>query len=102
MVCKYRHFIITRKDKEKLRYVYIFTSLQQGRIKKSCGMYIFSLYYNKEKSGKVALCIYHHFIITRKDKEKLRYVYIFTSLQQGKIRKSCAMNISSIHYSKER
>ena len=66
-LCIYHHFIITRKDKEKLRYVYIFTSLQQGRIKKSCGMYIFSLYYNKEKSGTVALGIYYHFIITRKD-----------------------------------
>ena len=54
--------IITRKDKEKLRYVYIITSLQQGRIRK------------------VAVCIYHYFITTRKDEEKFRYVYIITSL----------------------
>ena len=32
--------IITKKDKEKLRYVYIMTSLKTGRMKKSCGMYI--------------------------------------------------------------
>ena len=43
-------------------------------------MYISSLNYNKEASRKVALCIYHHYIITRKDKEKLPYVYIITSL----------------------
>ena len=84
-------------------------------------MYISSLHYNKEESRKVVLCIYHHFITTRKDKEKLRYVYIITSLQQGRIKrkvklcmnhhfiitrkdkkKSCAMYISSIHYNKER
>ena len=40
--------IIKRKDEEKLRYVYIITSLQQGRIKKSCGMYISLLHYNEE------------------------------------------------------
>ena len=51
-------FITTRKDKEKLPYVYI------------------SLHYNTEGRGKVAVCIYHNFIITRKDKTKLRYVYI--------------------------
>ena len=78
-VCIYHHFIITRKDK------------------KSCSMYISSLYYNKEwwkklqyvyiitllKQGrmkKVAVCIYHHFIMTRKDE------------------KSCSMYILSLHY----
>ena len=43
-------------------------------------MYESSLHYNKEGKRKVALCICHHFIITRKDKEKLRYVYIINSL----------------------
>ena len=76
----YHYFITTRKDEEKLRYVYIITSLQQGRMKNSCGMYISLLHYNKEGERKVAVCIYHDFIITRKDKEKLRYVYIITSL----------------------
>ena len=64
-VCIYHNFIITRRDKEKLQHVYIITSLLQGRIKKvavciyhhfivtrkdkkSSGMYISSLYYNKE------------------------------------------------------
>ena len=79
-VCIYYHFITTRKDKEKLRYVYIITSLQRGRIKKSCSMYISSFHYNKEGEKKVAVRIYHYFITTRKDKEKLRYVYIITSL----------------------
>ena len=79
-VCIYHHFIITRKDKEKLHYVHIITTLQQGRIKKSCRMYISSLHYNTKGQGKVAVCIYHHVIRTRKDKEKLRYVYIITSL----------------------
>ena len=62
------------------KHVYIITSLQQGGIKKSCSMYISSLHYNKEGKSKVAACIYHHFIRTRRDKEKLRYVYIITSL----------------------
>ena len=39
-------------------------------------MYISSMYYNKQGNRKVAACIYYHFIITRKDEEKLRYVYI--------------------------
>ena len=43
-------------------------------------MYISSLHYNTEGLGKVAVCIYHDFIITRKDKEKLEYVYIITVL----------------------
>ena len=42
-------------------------------------MYILQLYYNKEGKEKVAVCIYNHFIITRKNEEKLRYAYI-TSL----------------------
>ena len=100
-VCIYHHFIITKKDKEKLHYVYIITLLQQGRIKKSFGMYISSLYYKTEGKGKVELCIYHHFIIRGKNKEKLRYVYIITSLKQGRIKKSCSMYISSLHYNKE-
>ena len=99
--CIYHHFITTRKDEEKMRYVYITTSLQQGRIKKSCGMYISSLHYNTEGRGRVAVCIYHDFIITRKDKEKLQYVYIITLLSQGRMRKSCAMYISSLHYNKK-
>ena len=76
----YQHFIIKRKDKKKLRYVYIITSLLEGRIKKSCGMYISSVHYNKEGKRKVAVYIYHHFITTRRDKEQLRYVYIITLL----------------------
>ena len=79
-VCIYHDFIITRKDKEKFHYVYIITSLQQGRIKKSFGMYISSLHYNTGGRGKRAVCIYHHFIITRKDKKKLWYVYIIAVL----------------------
>ena len=71
----YHHFITTRKDEEKMRYVYIITSLQQGRIKKSCGMY--------------------------NDEGKLRNVYIITSLQQGRMKKICGMYISSLHYNKE-
>ena len=43
-------------------------------------MYISSMYYNKQENRNVAVCIYHQFIITRKDKEKLQYVYIITSL----------------------
>ena len=100
-LCIYNHFIITWKDEEKLRYVYIITSLHQGRIKKSCVIYISSLHYKEEVWRKVAVCIYHHFIITRKDNEKLRYVYIITSLQQGRMKKSFGMYISSIHYNKE-
>ena len=100
-VCIYHHFIITRKDEEKLRDVYIITLLSQGRMKKSCGMYISSLHYNKEGWRKVALCIYHHFIITRKDEEKSRYVYIIAVLSQGRMKKSCSMYISSLHYNKE-
>ena len=37
-------------------------------------MYISSLQYNKEGLRKVAVCIYHHFIIKRKDEEKSQYV----------------------------
>ena len=44
-------------------------------------MYLLSLHYNTKGGGKVAVCIAHHFIITRKDKEKFRYVYIITLLQ---------------------
>ena len=100
-VCIYYHFITTRKYKEKLRYVYIITSLEEGSMKKSCGMYISSLHYNKEGWRKVAVCIYYHFITTRKYKEKLRYVYIITSLEQGSMKKSFGMYISSLHYNKE-
>ena len=77
-LCIYHHFITTRKDEEKLRYVYIISSLQQGRIKKL-----------------------HHFIITKRHKVKLQYVYIITSLQQGGIKKSWSMYISSLHYKQE-
>ena len=79
-LCIYDHFIITGKDEEKLRYVYIITSLKQGRIKKSFGMYISSLHYNTDGRGKRAVCIYNHFIITRKDKKKFWYVYIIAVL----------------------
>ena len=50
-------------------------------------MYISSLHYNKEGKRKVAVCIYHHFIITRRDKVKLQHVYIIDSLQEGRIKK---------------
>ena len=43
-------------------------------------MYVSSLHYNKEGRGKVAVYIYHDFIIKRKDKERSQYVYIITSL----------------------
>ena len=46
-------------------------------------MYISSLHYKKEGLRKVAVCIYHHFIIKKKDE------------------KSCSMYISSLHYNKE-
>ena len=61
---------------------------------KSCGMYISSLHYNTEGRGKVAVCIYHPLIITRKDEAKLRYVYMITSLSRGRMKKSCGMYIS--------
>ena len=64
-------------------------------------MYISLLHYNKEGERKVAVRIYHYFITTRKDEEKLRYVYIITSLQQVRIKKSCGMYISSLQYNKE-
>ena len=57
-------------------------------------MYIPSLHYNTEGRGKVAVCIYHHFIIKGKDEAKLRYVYIITLLSQGRMKKSCGMYIS--------
>ena len=59
-------------------------------------MYISSLHYNTEGRGKVAVCIYHDFIITRKDEAKLRYVYIITSLSGGRMKKSCGMYISPL------
>ena len=99
--CIYHHFITTRKDEEKLLYVYIITSLQQGRMKKSCGMYISSLHYNKEGWRKVVVCIYHYFIITWKDEEKFRYVFIITSLEQRRMKNSFVIYISSLHYNKE-
>ena len=37
-------------------------------------MYILSLQYNKQGLRKVAVCIYHHFIIKWKDEEKLQFV----------------------------
>ena len=43
-------------------------------------MYISSPHYKKEGERKVAVCVYHDFIITRKEKEKLRYIYIMTLL----------------------
>ena len=79
-VCVYHHFIKKRKNKKKLQYVYIITLLQQGRMKKSFGMYISSVYYNTGGRGKRAVCIYHHFIITRKDKKNFWYVYIIAVL----------------------
>ena len=41
---------------------------------------ITSLHYNMEEKRKVQVRIYHHFIITRNDEEKLQNVYIITSL----------------------
>ena len=43
-------------------------------------MYVSSLHYNTKGRGKVAVCIYYHLIITKKDEEKLQYLYITTSL----------------------
>ena len=99
LIKSFRSFIFTTsKVKEKIRHVYIIPSLKLRRMKKSCTMYVSSLHYNTKGRGKVELfishhfninveekrkvqvCIYHHFIITRKDEEKLRYVYIITSL----------------------
>ena len=74
-VCIYHHFIIRRKDEEKLRYVYIITSLQTGRMKKTFDIYISSPYFNTKGRAKLAVFIYHHFIITSKDKQKFWYVY---------------------------
>ena len=39
-------------------------------------MYISSLHYNTDGRGKRAVCIYHHFIITNKDKKKGFGIYI--------------------------
>ena len=64
-------------------------------------MYISSVHYNKEGSRKVAVCIYHDFIITWKDEEKLRYVYIIISLSHGRMKKSGGMYISLLHYNME-
>ena len=46
-------------------------------------MYILSFQYKKEGLSKVAVCIYHHFNIKRKNK------------------KSCSMYILSLHYNKQ-
>ena len=64
-------------------------------------MYIPSLYYMKEEWRKVAVCMYYHFIITRKNEEKLRFVYIISSLQHGRMRKSFAVYILSLFCSRE-
>ena len=64
-------------------------------------MYISSLHYNTEGQAKRAVCIYHHSIITRKDKKKFWYVYIITVLQQGRITRGCGMYISSLHNNTE-
>ena len=58
----YHHFIITRKNEEKLRYVYIISSLQHGRMRKSCAVYILSLFCSREGSGRDLVCIYQHFM----------------------------------------
>ena len=99
--CIYHHFIITRKVEEKFRYVYIITSLQTGGMKKSFGMYISSLHYNTKGRAKRAVFIYHHFIITRKDKQKFSYVYNIALLLQGRTKRGYGMYISSLHYNKE-
>ena len=70
-------------------------------MRKSCGMYISPLYHNMEGCEKVAVCIQHHFIITRKNEEKLPYVYITTLLKQGRMQKSCGMYIKPLYYKKE-
>ena len=57
-------------------------------MKKSCGVYIFSHDYNGEGLGKFVVCLYHPFIMTWKDHEKLRYVYIITLLYHRGMRKS--------------
>ena len=76
------HFIITSKEEEKLRYVYIFTSLQQGGMKK------------------VAVFIYHPFVIARKD-EKSCGMYISSLHYNKEGKKSCSMYISSLYHNKE-
>ena len=58
----YHHFIITRKNEEELRYVYIISSLQHGRMRKSCAVYILSLFCSREGSGRDLVCIYQHFM----------------------------------------
>ena len=68
-VCMYYHFIITRKNEEKLRFVYIISSLQHGRMRKSFAVCILSLFCSREGSGRDLVCIYQHFIITWKDEE---------------------------------
>ena len=65
-------------------------------------MYISSCAHNKERCFKVAKCIYHDVLITRKDVLKLRNVYIIKCSSQGKMFQGCEMYISSSGHHKER
>ena len=67
---------ITRKVVLKLRNVYIILCSLQGKLFQSYVMYISSCADHKERCFKVAQCIYHHVLITRKDVLKLGNVYI--------------------------
>ena len=71
-------------------------------MKKSFGMYIASLHYNTKGRAKGAVFIYHHFIITRKDKHKFWYVSNIALLKQGRTNRGYGMYISSPYYNKER
>ena len=64
-------------------------------------MYISSCAHYKERCFKVAECIYHHVLITRKDVLKLRNVYIIKCSSQGMSFSSCGMYISSCVSQKE-
>ena len=64
-------------------------------------MYILSLHYNKQGLRKVAVCIYHHFIIKRKDEKKLQVCINHHFIITTKDEKSSSMYISLLHYNKE-
>ena len=77
-------------------------------MKQSCAMYISPLHYHGEGWRKDAVSIYLPSLqqgtikkSSGKDKEKLQYVYISLNYKKERIKKSCAMYISSLHYNKE-
>ena len=79
----HHYVLIKRKEVIKLWYAYIITCLLKGKKLQSCGMCISSRVHEKERSYKVAVCIYHHVFMKRKEVIKLRYVYIITCLLKG-------------------